>query len=76
MANTAISNALDQLGASLGDAGYNLNGASVGADTAGTQERGQPAPAPLPASAARTPAAMPETPSIRQTSTSGMSIYV
>jgi flagellar hook-length control protein FliK len=74
---SAISNALDQLQTNLGAAGYNLNGAWVGADAAGARQQRQDAPAvPVPArpGASGLPPISGGTGS--QPRVSGMSIYV
>ena len=44
----AISAAMGQLQTDLGNAGYNLNGAWVGADASGAQQQSAQAPTPLP----------------------------
>jgi flagellar hook-length control protein FliK len=72
---TAISAAIGQLQADLGNGGYNLNGAWVGADTSGAhpQNANQPQPA------SRTPAAAPSLPPLgggRLQPASGVNIYV
>ena len=72
---TAIADGIGQLQAGLGNAGYNLNGAWVGADTSGSRQQ---AGSPLP------PAGMPvaaSVPDVRMTaasrpSASGLNIYV
>ena len=72
---TAISAAIGQLQADLGNAGYNLNGAWVGADTSGAQPRSASPPPP----ASRLPAAASGPPLLdagRLQPASGVNIYV
>jgi flagellar hook-length control protein FliK len=72
---TAISAAIGQLQADLGNAGYNLNGAWVGADTSGAHSQS----ASQPQLASRTPAAASSPPPLgggRLQSASGVNIYV
>ncbi|HEV2188417.1 MAG TPA: flagellar hook-length control protein FliK [Stellaceae bacterium] len=73
---TAIADGIGQLQAGLGNAGYNLNGAWVGADASGAR---QPAGGPPPL-AARTPIAASSlnvgTAAASRPSASGLNIYV
>ena len=72
---TAISAAIGQLQADLGNAGYNLNGAWVGADTSGARPQNASQPQPV----SRTPAAAPGLPTVgggRLQPASGVNIYV
>jgi hypothetical protein len=73
----AISAAMGQLQTDLGNAGYNLNGAWVGADASGAQQQGAQAPTPPPprtpdaAASLALPAAVASRPAL-----SGLNIYV
>jgi hypothetical protein len=72
----AISAGMGQLQTDLGNAGYNLNGAWVGADASGAQRQSANPLAPPPS---RTPgaAAFAAAPSaVARPSTSGLNIYV
>jgi len=74
----AINDALGQLQTNLGNAGYNLTGAWVGADGSGAQRQGtgQPAP-PIPASLALPSSALPAAvAAVSRPATSGLNIYV
>ena len=72
---TAITDAIGQLQAGLGNAGYNLNGAWVGADASGARQ--QTGSLPLPTVAAATaPAADFGITAASQPSASGLNIYV
>lgn len=74
---SAISAAIGQLHASLGDAGYNLSGAWVGGDAAGAQQQNAGAPAPARAGGVAAPvSAAPATAAVPRSSTSGLNIYV
>jgi flagellar hook-length control protein FliK len=73
----AISAAIGQLQTNLGDAGYNLSGAWVGADASGGQQNAN-SPTPLPSLAAG-PAAPPlamSSVAAARPATSGVNIYV
>jgi hypothetical protein len=76
---SAISAALGQLQTNLGNAGYNLTGAWVGADASSAQQQGSrlPAPPPTPTSPASSSAVLPA--AVAATSrpaVSGLNIYV
>lgn len=74
---SAISSALGQLQTDLGNAGYNLHGAWVGADAAGArQQRQSPGAPPLPAAAAARVLSPAASSAGSRPRTSGMSIYV
>ena len=70
---TAISNAMGQLQTDLGNAGYNLNGAWVGADASNARRQGTSQPAVSPTSAP-TSVALPATAASRPASE--VNIYV
>jgi flagellar hook-length control protein FliK len=74
---SAISAALGQLQTNLGNAGYNLSGAWVGADASSAQQQGSrlPMPPPLPSSAASSPALSPAA-AASGAAVSGLNIYV
>ncbi|HTZ37271.1 MAG TPA: flagellar hook-length control protein FliK, partial [Stellaceae bacterium] len=72
---SAISAALGQLQTSLGDAGYNLSGAWVGADASGAQQQGAN-PTSVPRAAVAAAARMPAAPAAPRPSVSGLNIYV
>jgi flagellar hook-length control protein FliK len=73
----AINDALGQLQTSLGNAGYSLNGAWVGADAAGTGQQRQNSPAAALPPRTDAPRTAPITgTAASQPQTSGMSIYV
>jgi flagellar hook-length control protein FliK len=73
----AISAAIGQLQTDLGTAGYNLNGAWVGADASGAQQQSAQAPTPLPLRTPSTAAslALPAAVASRPAA-SGLNIYV
>jgi hypothetical protein len=73
---SAISGAIVHLQTSLGSAGYNLNGAWVGADTSGSRQQGQSTSAPPPAALAA--GISPSLPGVAglQPPASGVNIYV
>jgi flagellar hook-length control protein FliK len=76
---SAISAALGQLQINLGNAGYNLTGAWVGADASGSQQQGsgQPVPPPISASSASPSAALPTAAAaVSRPSASGLNVYV
>ena len=71
---TAIADGIGQLQAGLGNAGYNLNGAWVGADTSGArQPTGSPPPARMPVAAGSLDTGMT---AASRPSASGLNIYV
>jgi len=75
---SAISAALGQLQTNLGNAGYNLTGAWVGADASGAQQQGPrlPEPLPIPASPASPSAVLPAVAAAARPAVSGLNIYV
>lgn len=74
---SAISAALGQLQTNLGNAGYNLNGAWVGADASSArQQQGSSVPAPPPSSASVAPVAALPAAAVSRPAASGLNIYV
>ena len=75
----AIANGIGQLQTDLGNAGYNLSGAWVGADASNAGQHGAAPPPPLPMPAERTaelPGFAGSGAALPQSSASGVSIYV
>jgi flagellar hook-length control protein FliK len=74
---SAISTAIGQLQTSLGNAGYNLNGAWVGGGDAGARQQ-QNAPAPLPSALREAPSAATVRPAplASQPTIAGLNVYV
>ena len=75
---SAISAAIGQLQTNLGNAGYNLNGAWVGADTSNArQQQGSSLPAsPAPRAPPATVTALPATAAAVRSPSSGLNVYV
>lgn len=73
---SAINAALGQLQTDLGNAGYNLSGAWVGADASGGQQQAANLPAPLPRAPLAAPAAAIPVPAALRAPASGLNLYV
>jgi flagellar hook-length control protein FliK len=74
---SAITAAIGQLQTSLGDAGYNLNGAWVGADSSSAQQQGtNQSPSPALRAPDSVPAVGPPTAVASPAARSGLNIYV
>lgn len=72
----AVSGGIAQLHADLGNAGYNLNGAWVGADASNARQQGAASPAPLSGATPAAPDFASSGAVISPSAASGVSIYV